>query len=335
MRPHAFRLLIVACLVTSNGCLAKQFKRDGQSQQDAVSQIYTDQAMNNLIRARCNMPFVQLKYDTITVNDQDHFTATGGINQVFTTFRDILVGGGNNTLANTYNLGGTADRQRIMSFNSEPITDQNDIYDRYLAFANDPGLFCVSDHVPKCPVHIQRAYGKKHYWVPAEAGPAFLDLVMKTAIMRGEETMPPGYYEVKVVALSRITKNDKDMDQRTALLEFDPKIPNGNATLVFTMSNGRRIRAQLKKWTPTKDEVENDKAEKIGDRALTPKLRISWNVRKDVFDPAEDLPPGLKVRIYSHEYPPEVTAPDPTVRQIGINVTAIKNQVQLNNNRLR
>jgi hypothetical protein len=321
-------LMVALIVVTSNGCLARQFKRDGASQQEAISEIYTEQAMNNLVRARSNLPFVQLKYDSITVNDQDHITATGGINQVFTAVRDIVLGTGTNTLQNTYNLGGTADRQRIMSFNSEPITDQNDIYNRYLEFANDPSLFCVSDHAPPCPVHLHRKCGKKHFWVPVEAGPAFLELVMKTAIMRGEETVPPGYYEVNIVALSRIKQNPDDKDQKTAILEFNPKIvPNGNATLVFQMANGRRIRVQLLKWTATEEEVKEG-AEKIGERGLTNKLRISWNVKKDIFT-EEDLPAGLKVRIYSHEYPPEVSAADPTVRQIGINVNAIKNQVNL------
>lgn len=325
MRRHGVRLLIVCCLVMSNGCLAKQFKRDGQSQQDAISEIYTEQAMNNLVRARSNMPFVQLKYDTIAVTDQDHLTATGGFSQIFTTVRDIVVGAGTNTLANTYNIGGTADRQRIMSFNSEPITDQNDIYERYLEFANDPGLFCVSDHAPACPVHIHRKCGKKHFWVPAEAGPAFLELVMKTALMRGEDTVP-AYYDVKIVALSPNKEPKKNSPVRNMTLEFDPKVPNGDGLLTFRI-NGRRFRAMLKEWQPNTMESLNDEAE-IPAGQLTGKLRILWNIQTDGFSEL-DLPAGLKVRIYSNEYPPELTTPDPIVRQIGINVNTMKNLINL------
>src|ERR1022692_702247 len=236
---HHLRFVIVVGLAACNGCLAKQFKRDGASSQEAVSEIYTEQAMNNLVRARCNLPFVQLKYDAIAVNDQDHLTATGGFNQVFTAVRDIVLGAGTNTLANSYSVGGTADRNRIMSFTSAPITDQNDIYESYLLFANDPGLFCVSDHAPTCPVHLHRKYGKKHFWVPVEAGPAFLNLVMKTAIMRGPETLPPGFYAVEIVGLPRLTQNPGAKEQWTGILEFKPAIPNGDATLTFKLASGK------------------------------------------------------------------------------------------------
>jgi hypothetical protein len=49
--------------------------------QHAVADIYTDQAMDNLIRARKNLPFVQLKFYQISVNDSDDYSVSAGVTQ--------------------------------------------------------------------------------------------------------------------------------------------------------------------------------------------------------------------------------------------------------------
>ena len=94
-------------------------------------------------------------------------------------------------VTNTYKVDGMADRKRAMTFDAEPVTDENDVYEAYLQFACDPALFVASDTPPDGPVHVYRKCGRRHYWVPCEAGPAFLQLVLRTALMRGPETAPP------------------------------------------------------------------------------------------------------------------------------------------------
>src|SRR5262249_25586901 len=61
-RSSLMLLLCGTLLVAGPGCLARQFTRDGVSTQEAMADYYTEQAMANLILAKNNLPFVQLKY---------------------------------------------------------------------------------------------------------------------------------------------------------------------------------------------------------------------------------------------------------------------------------
>src|SRR5262245_37030957 len=203
------RILTIALaggwLVFTSGCLSRQVANDGMSFRQALLEMYTDQAMDNLIRARNNMPFVQVAYRNLLVQDTDRLsgkvdtTQTVGASrdQTFATAVSAVV---RRSLQNVYALGGSASRDRQMSFYADPITDKNDIYEAYLLFAHNPELLMVSDHKPTCNVHLLRKKDHQYYRIPVEAGPAFLDLVLRTAFMRGPETAPPGYYDVKIAS---------------------------------------------------------------------------------------------------------------------------------------
>jgi hypothetical protein len=216
-------------------------------------------------------------------------------------------------------LGGVFDRKRTMALNADPITDQNDIYERYLAFAHDPNLFVASDDPPPCPVHLQKKCGRKYYWVPAAAGPAFLDLVLRTALMRGPETVPPvpAAYEVKIVQVLEVGKVGRG-DLTNATLVFDKAVPNGEATLVVDLTDGRRIRVPL--WPVGKDA--EGKRLQLGQP--TNRLEVQWSPQREGF--TENNLRDRPARIYSRDYPPEAPAPNPVLRQISTNV----NQIRIN-----
>ncbi len=317
MRKHLLRMMLLVYFALNAGCLARQFARDGISSQEAVSDIYTEQAMTNLIRARCNMPFVQLKYSSIAVNDEDDVSLAADFTRAFTVLTDFV-----RNPTDTYHVGGTADRKRIMSFSSDPITDQNDVYERYLDFANNPTLLCVSDQAPCGPVHLHRKCGKKHYWIPCEAGPAFLDLVMKTAIMRGPETLPPAAYEVTITSVDQPIVHPMRPEIQTTIVHFEPSIPNGNATLVFDLPNGRKVRARLN------DVHKDENGDEVRGGELTKQLKLVWRPVTDGF--SSDNLPGRKARIYSAEYPPEAPVANPVVNRIATDVNTIKVITQQN-----
>jgi hypothetical protein len=297
--------------------LARQVAWDGAAFHNAVADIYTQQAINNLIRAYCNMPFVQLKFSQLNVTDSDDTSANTSVMQTINTQRDLFMAAATRTLTNVYTLGGMFDRKRTMSFNADPVIDQNDVYQRYLAFARDPNLFVASDDPPSCPVHIQKKCGKKYYWVPEQAGPAFLDLVLQTALMRGPETAPPlpAAYEVKIVQVIGVNEVGRG-DLRNATLVFDKAVPNGEATIVVDLADGRRVHASL--WPVSKDA--DDKRIQLGQPTF--RLEVQWSPKSAGFK-ERDLQ-GRHASIYSRDYPPEAAPPNPVLRQISNNVNQIK-----------
>lgn len=294
-------ILVVISCVSGSGCLTRQVARDGDSFRNIVNDLYTNQAMDNLIRARRNMPFVQLTYSQLDINDSQELNIQSTISQT--------VGA-----ALGFSAAGEADRKRVMSFTANPVTDQNDIYLKYLTFARNPELLVECDSPPCGAVHIMKKCGKQYYWVPCEAGPAFQELVMNVSFMRG---VPQTAYQVKVVEVVEDPKPSSE-SYYVAKLAFDKEVPNGEATLIFTSSTGVQWRADLY-------AVRLDKENKqVKTGVPTKQLRAQWPRSKDSFGP-DDLR-GRSVRIYSRDYPPETQGIDPTLQGISANVNTIKNQ---------
>src|SRR5262249_13285354 len=186
------------------GCQAAQVARDGQNFRLALLDMYTDQAIDNLIRARCNLPFVQLSYRDLLVQDEDTYAGTAHAEQSVDKSSGLVVDKFLQDIKNTLLFEAQAKRDKILSFHADPITGQNDIYEAYLVFASDPRLLVVSDTLPRCPVHVKKKFCGKYYWVPVEAGPAFLDLVLKTAFLRGEPPAPPPAFEVQSTSVTAV-----------------------------------------------------------------------------------------------------------------------------------
>src|SRR5947209_10286846 len=145
MKSAAWFALACGVLVSSSGCLARQVHRDGENFRQAVCDLYTDQALDNLIRAKCGMPFVQLNYRDMLVQDTDSITGTGGMDQTIATGRGLLAAAVTRTFTDKYSIGGTGKRDRQMSFHADPVVDTPEIYEAYIQFSHDPNLFMESD----------------------------------------------------------------------------------------------------------------------------------------------------------------------------------------------
>ena len=319
----ALMALALASLCT--GCLARQVANDGVNARQALLDMYTDQVMDNLIRAHDNLPFVQVQYSDVTVQDADLVGSTLAVNWP--------------VQATTYGATGNASRSRTMSFVANPISDQNDIYDAYLTFANDPGLFIVTCDDPGEAAHICRKHDKKYYWVPVEAGPMFLNLAMITTFKRGPESVPPGAYEVTIVDVKVEAKNGINpktgerkypmlpADLIEATLTFSESLPNGDATMIAKLTDGRTFQIPLHFITKDiKDGVEQEV--KQGD--LTTKLKTAdWSPQKTLYTDL-DLR-GARARIYSQNYPAttQVIGSHP-LQRINSNLNYIRNLPQVN-----
>src|ERR1043166_6112638 len=303
-----FAILFVL-LIPATDCQSMRLVKEGHSTRNAILELYTEQAVDNLVRAKNNMPFIHLAYRGLGVQDQDVLEAnandTTGISKDTTVNAVGAITGAVRRLGTTVLIGGRASRTQTLSYTADPVTDKNDIYMYYLAFANDPGLFVESSDKPKCGYHILRKHHHKYYWIPSEAAPVFLELVLKTSMMRGPEIAPLPFYERKI---SKVHAEAKDDDTEVVILELNQTIPSGDADIEFTYDKRRhrypitRLRANATIPGPPQVVIP---ASPEGQQ--TQFFRLSIELKKVKFR-GSDLK-DLSVNIFSHQFPPEVPAP--------------------------
>jgi hypothetical protein len=319
----------LAVLITAPGCLAHQVARDGQSYRQAILAMYDEQIMDNLIRASENEPFVQVAYRDLYVQDEDTYSGSVQDLNLEQSVRDSGAKGALTSLARTFSnawtYGAAAKRDRTMSFKADPITDKNDIYEAYLLFARTPELFVVTDTKPNCPVHRLKQCGGKYYWVPKEAGEAYMALAMQTTFMRGAKTIAPGYYErtVEDVLIATI----EGQAQRRIMFKFDKPVKNGIGYVEIegdsAVDTFRVFPVKVKS-----DEFPKVPVAKEGEDTLH--LRSEWSPSEHSVKP-EKLK-GKSARVFLPDYPPPPVKPLPELQKIIDELTAIRANSQRGNN---
>ena len=312
MKPRLWQFGLVATISLLCGCRSQQVAKDGIGSRHALLDMYTDQVMDNLIRAHCNLPFIQLAYHDILFSETDTLSGNAGVNQTVVRRTDPSV-------MKFFELGADASREGVLSFQADPITDQNDIYEEYVAFANDPNRFVCTDAPPPCPVHIMRECDGKYYWVPADAGPKFLAFYLKTTAMRGPEVAPAGFYPVVIMKVEGIKTEEETPEEPpqkytsyNTVLTFDKPVPNGLATLVADLQNGAKVRIRL---TPLAGKDPGSMVQSLNATWTSIMVPVTMEELKDT-----------KARVYSHDYVPELPAEPPTLRKIQKQINRIESK---------
>ena len=289
-------VLLIALLAA--GCRSRQLARDGIGARQALLRLYTDQLMDNLIRARNHQPFVQMRYYDLLVQETDTVGGGAEVGQSATT------GPVGRTIGKVFSVSASGSRVSLTSLKAEPVTDQNDVYQMYRDFAFNPYQFVVSHEPPPCGTHIVRRHSGVYYWVPLEAAPAFAELYLKTTVMRGKEKPSPGYYQVTIADVTDPTEPVPGRDILNATLNFEDPVPFGDATLTVTLADGRRVR--LRVFLPDESTLPRG--------SLTRELRAQWNPTRQNLQPG-DLK-GRSGNLYSDEFPPEEPSLQPTVQRL-------------------
>ncbi len=264
--------------------------------------MYEDQVMDNLIRANINQGFVQLKYSDLLVQVTDQHVGQIANSQTLTSSTQFNIaapvttalGLVSHSFQNLFSLQGNAARLGQMSFHADPVTDSNDVYSAYVEFAKNPAFFSVTDYRPKkCDYHVMREQAGHYYWVPVTAASHFQDLFLKTTFMRGPETIPPGYYECKVIRAVKNPANPGDNTQ--AMLKLDKQIPPDTGRMILSPATGGRMELHVEPLT-TKDPDTNKDAGS-GDQSAY--IIATWRVADPIN--VEGLG-GATVRIYLDHY---------------------------------
>jgi hypothetical protein len=298
MRAIAAALALATCCLTT-GCFSRQVQADGRNFRHALLEMYTDQVMDNLVRAHKEQPFVQVAYRALVITDTQ--TVKGNLgNQIDPSNSKSVVQGAAKILAIAHAYtdhlffggGGSSDRQ--MTFKSDPVTGKLDIYDLYAAYAHDPALFSCSDQDPGCAAHIKLKCEGKWYWVPTDAAPIFLQLVLRTTFMRGPDRPPPIYYSTTLISVEP-HKTFKD----SLVFRFDPKVRNDSGHVIVTLADGRTVRLDVVRTLEDEQGEPLPKAERQGGWTSfllsTEKLEAKSVKQADL--------KGRPVQYYSQNYP--------------------------------
>jgi hypothetical protein len=344
MHCRSITLAFVAVVLCSfaSGCRSAQLKKDQDCMRGALLDLYTNQIMDNLIRASNGYPIVQLDYSDITGTITQNSNASYGGNQNLETGRNEV---GITTLRQftnffDYSIGGSQENQLTITAN--PVLNNNEVYNAYLEFLEKPERFIVSDeppppgaaHIVRCvpidpceagcePCKGKKCVKKKYYWVPCEYRYDFLRLALVTTVQRGQPLEVPDFFEVTVEKAEDTTPDNlKKKKQTRFTLYFDKGIPNDSGDMRVTLSDAA-YHFRLDRYTDPVDGAVVKKGDKI-DRLwllLTP---------DDPFGQTPNLLQagleGKKVRVDLDSYRPTLPTTEDLLKSIRRNVGLIRLQ---------
>ncbi len=313
--------LVSLMLLATAGCRAHQLQNDQEQMRVAIIDMYTNQVMDNLIRAYNGYPFVQVDYTNVTGTITQE--GKGGLSGLF---HDAVAG----------TLDGSQSNQLTVS--AGPVLQDDQVYEAYLKFAGNASnptdrFFVTCEEPPSQAAHMCVCRDKMYYWIPKEQAYAFQNLALQTTVMRGN-TSPLAVRDYFIATIKGLVPTD-DLNADLAtemkgeevrsfdyLVEIDEEIFNNQSGRLRAVVNGMVIEFEVGEVSSTqKQEVAKQTTESIH------VLRIKLNRKKDkenktlplpvkVADLQRDLP-GQSVEIHlDRSRPSAPLTPNDTLKSI-------------------
>jgi hypothetical protein len=228
-------LLVCICCMGSCGCVVEQLRNDQDKIRLTLLDLYTDELMDNLVRARNGLPIIHLDYGTAQATITAKDSAMVSDSYAHTAMRVITTAAAT-TIATTKTamntlMGSTShDNQEVVAVTATPLTTSVEAYNAYLQFLAVRGsLQCGSAPPPPAAAHICRKYDKVYYWIPIEFKDLFYNLALATTADRGRLLIPPP--EFFAVTVTGATANPHGAVD----LQIDSEIPNADyGTITFS-----------------------------------------------------------------------------------------------------
>jgi len=238
---------IVLCGTMLSGCAVHEVHKDHDLIRTTLLDLYTNQIIDNLIRAKNAMPIIQLDYqqvsamvtiansisgsDTQAVTANNLLTIPAATLAATRTVMTTLMGSLGNTNTNQVTIGAT------------PLITSNEVYDAYLQFLDEeknPGSLMVTCDPPNSgDAHICRKCDGKYYWVPVIYRDLFFKLALLTTARRGKPLADPdAYYTVVAKRLEGEPKDGSTLPNGTVTKKLvtvllDKAIPNDSGYIIF------------------------------------------------------------------------------------------------------
>jgi hypothetical protein len=244
MRRSRLAVALVLLALLQSGCGTHQVCQDQDKLRCCLLNLYTNQIMDNLVRAYNGLPIIQLDYSQLTATVTLEETGSYGGSQqlaatnLLTLPPPVLAITRGFTNGFAYMLSGRDNNQVTMTAN--PVTNKDEVYNAYLQFLAKPGSLVVTcDPPPEGAAHIVKCCGHKYYWVPVEFKFDFLRLALVTTAQRGQPLSVPTYFENTVTKLLHDEKPAKDDPDQSHILtlKFDKPMPNDDGKVTLTVAN--------------------------------------------------------------------------------------------------
>jgi hypothetical protein len=213
------------------GCAGRGVHEDQDRIRVTLLDLYTNQIIDNLVRASNGQPIVQIDYTNataqLTVKDTEGLSdmlasSNPGVLRVIAGSTATVVKSTMNTVMGNFGI----DRTNQVSLTATPVTAGDDVYGAYRDFLAIPGSLQVTCEPPPCgAAHICKRCGPNYYWVPLAYQRAFLLLALSTTAQRG----PPAaaldtFFSVNIVSVLSVINLDNPT-VKTLVVKLDKKIP--------------------------------------------------------------------------------------------------------------
>jgi hypothetical protein len=223
------------------GCATTELAHEEDQIRSKLLALYTDQIMDNLIRAKNNLPIIQVDYSSL--NGQVTLEATGmiGGSQTVTNANAVTTATAiskmvSRTIATVFNYSLTAHNATQVSMSGTPLNNNNDVYLAYLTFlADQQNLMVTPAAPPEGAAHLCRQYCGSYYWIPCDRATEFFKLSLATTTMRGQPLKVSKDFEITVDHLlgARTINDAKQIHQ--VLFAIQGKLPNAEGVLRLTV----------------------------------------------------------------------------------------------------
>ena len=183
------------------GCRSAQLAYDQNQFRARLLGLYTDQIMDNLIRADQGLPIVQLDYGKITGTITQ--MGMGSVTTTQTTMNNkmlvipTIVRTLTHSFTNAATFNPSASQMNQLTVTADPVLNNNEVYLAYLQYLDPNQRHPNSEltRLMKTPFEpppdavlcgLVRQCGDQYYWIPAEYKTEFLQLSLVTTVMRGQ-----------------------------------------------------------------------------------------------------------------------------------------------------
>lgn len=249
--------LALLCAALSSGCIVGTMGRDQDRIRGAILDLYTNQVMDNLVRASQGLPIVQVDYTnatgTVGFSQTASFSDMQAVTDSTTTAIPALTQSIARSIVTTISGSLGASHSNQVAITGTPVTTANEVYDAYLEFLSIPGSLVVTcEPPPACAAHMCKQCNGRYYWVPVDYRGDFFKLALLTTVRRGTALLPDDRsYAVKLQKLDHELKNQSKHGVKLAI-QIDKSIPNddGYVTYMLSASDKTPVESPVTRYEP-------------------------------------------------------------------------------------